>query len=324
MNTRALAAQIVTEVFVQGASLTDALAEQQKHLANEKDQALLQELCFGVVRWWWRYDAVLNQLMSRPFKSKDSDLKHLAMVGLYQLADLRIPDHAAVAETVSACTDLNKVWAKKLLNALLRNFQRKSDAIADVLSDDPRYQYSHPQWLLDTFRKAWPEHWRQVVDANNQRPPMFLRVNQQKQQREQYKEMLAAMGASATDFIFCETGLILDKPLPVEQLPGFDKGWVSVQDGAAQLAAGLLGLSAAKRVLDVCAAPGSKAAHILESAPRIEHLTALDIDRRRLTKVAETMKRLGLEAKLVEGDAQKPELWWDKQLFDHILMLLFF
>ena len=320
MNTRALAAQVVTDVFVEGASLTDALAEHQKNLSNEKDQALLQELCFGVVRWWWRFDAVLNQLMDKPFKPKDSDLKHLAMVGLYQLADLRIPDHAAVAETVNACGDLKKPWAKKLLNALLRNYQRKSESIIGALSDDPKYQYSHPQWLLELIRKSWPDHWQQIVEANNQKPPMVLRVNRLKQSREQYKEALAATGASANEFPFCEAGLILEKPLSVEQLPGFVDGWVSVQDGAAQLAAGLLGLRDAKRVLDVCAAPGGKAAHILETAPDIERLIALDIDRLRLNKVAETMQRLGLVATLVEGDAQQPQDWWDKQLFDHILL----
>ena len=320
MNTRALAAQVVTDVFVEGASLTDALVEHQKNLSNEKDQALLQELCFGVVRWWWRFDAVLNQLMDKPFKPKDRDLKHLAMVGLYQLADLRIPDHAAVAETVNACGDLKKQWAKKLLNALLRNYQRKSPSITGALSDDPKYQYSHPQWLIELIRKSWPDHWQQIVEANNQKPPMVLRVNRLKQSREQYKEALAAIGASAREFPFCEAGLILEKPLSVDQLPGFVDGRVSVQDGAAQLAAGLLGLCDAARVLDVCAAPGGKAAHMLETAPGIERLTALDIDRLRLNKVAETMQRLGLVATLVEGDAQQPQDWWDKQLFDHILL----
>ena len=320
MNTRALAAQVVTEVFIQGASLTDVLAEHHKLLSNKKDQALLQELCFGVVRWWWRFDAVLTHMMEKPFKPKDSDLKHLAMVGLYQLADLRIPDHAAIAETVNACGDLKKLWAKKLLNALLRNYQRKSESITGELRDDPLYQYSHPQWLLELLRKAWPEHWQQIIDANNKKPPMVLRVNQLKQSREQYKEALAVVGSTASEFPFCESGLILEKPLPVEQLPGFDKGWVSVQDGAAQLAAGLLNLGDATRVLDVCAAPGGKAAHILESSPSLAQLTALDIDRQRLNKVAEAMSRLGVSASLVAGDAQCPQEWWDNQLYDRILL----
>ncbi len=320
MNTRALAAQVVTEVFTQGASLTDVLAAQQKHLGNKKDQALLQELCFGVVRWWWRFDTVLKHLMEKPFKPKDSDLKHLAMVGLYQLADLRIPDHAAIAETVEACGDLKKLWAKKLLNALLRNYQRKSESITATLNDDPMYQYSHPQWLLELMRKAWPDHWQQIIDANNKKPPMVLRVNQLKQSREQYKEALASIGATASEFPFCESGLTLEKPLPVEQLPGFDRGWVSVQDGAAQLAAGLLNLGGATRLLDVCAAPGGKAAHILENAPGLDQLTALDIDKQRLNKVTETMSRLGVSARIVEGDAQRPEDWWDRKQFDRILL----
>jgi len=320
MNTRALAARVITDVFVQGISLTDALGEYQNQLSNTRDQALLQELCFGVVRWWWRFDAMINQLIDKPLKAKDSDVKHLLMLGFYQLSEMRIPDHAAVAETVDACGDLNKPWAKKLVNAVLRNFQRKADSIATALADNTQFQYSHPQWLFDAFRKAWPNDWLQIIEANNQKPPMVLRVNLQKKQRVQYQQALTEVGLSSREFVFNTSGLVLDKPVSVEQLPGFNEGWVSVQDGAAQLAAGLLELDNVRRVLDVCAAPGGKAAHILESAPGIEKLMALDIDPARLSKVHETLKRLGLHATLLQGDAQHPEKWWDKQAFDRILL----
>ena len=320
MNTRAVAALVITDVFVNGMSLTDSLAEHQKQLSVKKDQALLQEICFGVCRWWWRLDVILEQLLDKPLKSKDRDLKHLAMVGLYQLSNLRIPDHAAVAETVNACVDLKKVWAKKLLNALLRNYQRKSESISEALKKDWRYQYSHPQWLIDAFKDAWPDRWQQIVEENNQKPAMVLRVNQKKMTRAQYLEALESNDISATEFAYNNVGVILENPMPVEQLPGFGKGWISVQDGAAQLAADLLALANAKRVLDVCAAPGGKAAHILENSESVEHLSALDIDSARLKKVAENMDRLGLSASLLEGDAQEPEAWWDKQLFDRILL----
>ena len=300
--------------------MTDSLSSHQSLLSNARDQALLQEICYGVVRWWWRYDAILKHLLDKPLKVKDSDLKHLAMVGLYQLSDLRIPDHAAVAETVNACDDLKKSWARKLVNALLRNYQRNAESITATLANDSFFQFSHPAWLLKKIKDAWPNYWQEIISANNQKPPMVVRVNQRKIKRTPYQEMLTKAGIASLEFPYTDVGLVLEKPMPVELLPGFSEGMVSVQDGAAQLAAGLLGLNDARRVLDVCAAPGGKAAHILESATEIESLTALDIDAGRLDKVADNMKRLGLDARLLAGDAIQPEKWWDKQTFDHILL----
>lgn len=320
MNTRALAAKIITDVFVQGKSLTAVLEEHQGQLSNPKDSALLQELCFGVARWWWRYDAVLSHLMDKPLKKKDSDIKHLVMTGLHQLMDMRIPDHAAVAETVSACDELEKSWAKKLVNALLRNYQRNNTSITNTLKQDPDFQYSHPDWLLRKIKQDWPDHWQQILEANNQKPPMVVRVNQKKITREEYLYKLANINISATEFEYCEDGLILATPIAAEKLPGFEHGWVSIQDGAAQLAAGQLQLAQAARVLDVCAAPGGKAAHILEVTDDNLDLTALDVDAVRLEKVADNMKRLGLSATILEGDAQKPEQWWGQQVFDRILL----
>lgn len=320
MNTRALAAKIVTEVFVEGRSLNDVLDERQSQVANVKDTALLQEFSYGVCRWWWRYDAILNQLLEKPLKQKDSDLKHLLMVGLHQLTELRIPDHAAVAETVNACNDLNKSWATKLVNALLRNYQRKCRDLKKTLEANLSYQYSHPQWLVGKIQKAWPDHWQSVLQANNQKPPMVLRVNQTKTDRDEYNKQLAVREIFATEFKYSDEGLVLESAMSVNQLPEFETGWVSVQDGAAQLAAGLLALDGADQVLDVCAAPGGKAAHILETASQDVYLTALDIDRQRLQKVSDNMARLGLNASLLAGDAQRPEQWWNQQAFDRILV----
>jgi len=320
MNTRALAARILADVNVHGVSLTDALAKHSSSLSNIQDQGLLQEICFGVTRWWWRLDAIVGLLLDKPLKAKDADIKHLIMSGLYQLQHMRVPDHAAVAETVAACQALKKVWAKNLVNAILRNYQRRTEQISLQLKDTPIAEYSHPQWLLDVIKAAWPHQWQSVLQANNEKPPMVLRVNLRKITRSAYHAQLTTAGNNADELPFSSAGLVLHVPVPVDQLPGFAQGLVSVQDGAPQLAAILLQTAVNQRVLDVCAAPGGKTAHILERQPELQELVAVDIDAERLNKVSENLQRLGLKAKLVVGDGQTPESWWDKQVFDRILL----
>lgn len=320
MNTRALASRILVDVNVHGVSLTDALAKHQSSLSNIKDQGLLQELCFGVTRWWWRLDAIVTLLLDKPLKAKDGDINHLLMIGLYQLQYMRVPDHAAVAETVAACLALKKAWAKNLVNAILRNYQRRADKIALQLKDNPVAEYSHPQWMLNRIKAAWPQQWQSVLQANNEKPPMVLRVNLRKTTRRAYHDQLMTAGMNADELRFTESGLLLQIPVPVDQLPGFAEGLVSVQDAAPQLAAILLQTEANQRVLDVCAAPGGKTAHILESQPDLQELVAVDIDSERLDKVSENLRRLGLSAKLIVGDGQAPEIWWDKKVFDRILL----
>ena len=320
MNTRALAARILVDVNVHGVSLTDAMVKHSPSLSNLQDQGLLQEICYGVTRWWWRLDAIVGLLLDKPLKAKDADIKHLVMGGLYQLQYMRVPDHASVAETVAACKALKKVWAKNLVNAILRNYQRRAEKISKQLKDNPIAEYSHPQWLLDAIKLAWPQQWQSVLQANNEKPPMVLRVNLSKLTRSAYREQLLAAGINAEELSTGNAALLLHEPVPVGQLPGFEQGLVSVQDAAPQLAAMLLQTSANQRVLDVCAAPGGKAAHILETQPDLKELLAIDIDARRLDKVTENMLRLGLTARLVVGDAQQPETWWDQQAFDRILL----
>ena len=320
MNTRALAALVLTDVNVSGHSLPDALASHQVNLPDAREQALLQELSYGVSRWWWRLNAIINQLMDKPLKSRDNDIKHLIMTGIYQLEYMRIPDHAAVGETVNACVALKKHWAKKLVNAILRNYQRNAAEINRDLQQHPDANYSHPKWLFQEIQTAWPEQWQMIVNANNEKPPMTLRVNLKKMARTDYLQQLQECGLAAAEFPFNESGVLLVKPVAVDKLPGFDKGWLSVQDGAAQLAASLLQAEAGQRVLDVCAAPGGKTAHILESQPALGELVAVDIDRQRLAKVGENLQRLDLSATLVEGDAQNPTSWWDGRAFDRILL----
>ncbi|WP_455366681.1 16S rRNA (cytosine(967)-C(5))-methyltransferase RsmB [Kaarinaea lacus] len=320
MNIRALAVRILVDVHVQGVSLTDALLNRLQVLPDVQNQGLVQEMCYGVSRWWWRLDAIIALLLDKPLKAKDADIKHLLMLGVYQLHYMRVPDHAAVAETVAACVTLKKAWAKNLVNAVLRNYLRRAEQLQPQLQDNAVAEFSHPQWLIDAIKNAWPQHWQTILQANNARPPMVLRVNLSLITRREYMNQLATAGIRAQAVAYNETGILLEQAVPVDQLPGFFDGLASVQDGAAQMAATLLQLAPQQRVLDVCAAPGGKTAHILESQPQLQELVAVDIDAQRLEKVTENLQRLHLTAAVKLGDGQTPQKWWDGKTFDRILL----
>ncbi len=315
MNTRLVAARVLVNVLQNGLSLTAALDAALQPMAVGKDRAFIQALCYGVMRYFHRLDFILAQLLETPLK--DPDVKALALVGLYQLAFMRVKPHAAVSETVSA---QKKAWAKPLLNALLRRYLREQQALEQLADQQASAANSHPNWLIKQLQQQWPEQAAAILVANNQQPPMTLRINAAKTNRDDYLQQLAVEGIDASVIAFCPSAIQLDKPVNVEALPQFAEGWVSVQDSAAQLAAGLLSLAPEQRVLDVCAAPGGKTAHILESQPQLQELLAVDIDAKRLQRVGDNLQRLGLIATQLVGDASKPESWWDGQLFDRILL----
>ncbi|WP_455209975.1 16S rRNA (cytosine(967)-C(5))-methyltransferase RsmB [Kaarinaea lacus] len=317
MNPRAVAATVIRDVVGSGMSLNDALLRNSSLLSNPADQPLVQELSYGVLRWWFRLQERGASLLQKPLKPKDLDVFCLLLVGLYQLQFTRIPPHAAVSETVAAVRQLKKRWADKLLNALLRR-QLREPLGEDSLSEQARL--AHPSWLLRALQAAWPEHWLAICEANNQRPPMSLRINRQKTSREEYLSLLLQKGMPAMMAEWAPQGLILEQAVNVEKLPGFADGLVSVQDIAAQLAAALLRVESGHRVLDVCAAPGGKTAHILETVPQLNELVALDIDSQRLQRIEENLQRLNVKARLVCGDAANPATWWDGACFDRILL----
>jgi 16S rRNA (cytosine967-C5)-methyltransferase len=319
MEVRVAAAGALDEVIRQGHSLSTVMPRWQERVPP-RDRALLQELCYGVLRWYWRLDAIARQLLRKPFKAKDTDVHALVLLGLYQLEYLRIPDHAAVAETVAATRALKKPWARGLVNAMLRNFQRGRDKLLDQLQQDPVAAYAHPDWFIKRLQAAYPDHWQAVLEANNQHPPMALRVNARQSGRDEYLAALSEAGISAHPFPYTKEGVVLDAAADVTALPGFADGRVSVQDGAAQLAAGLLDVQAGERILDACAAPGGKAAHVLERQPQVAELVALDHDAERLERVEQNLERLALSATVVCGDAAKPEEWWDGRPFDRIML----
>lgn len=316
MNTRLVAARVLSRVLQDGQSLTAALDNAFLSIESGKDRAFIQALCYGVCRQFHRLDFILSQLLDKPLK--DTDVKALALVGLYQLKFMRVKPHAAVSETVLAAR--KKPWAKSLINAVLRTYLREQEGLEHKADKFQVAALSHPDWLIKQIEQDWPEQALNVFLENNQQPPMVLRVNLAKTSREHYLQLLTEQGIAAEAVGFCRSAIRLDKPVPVDVLPGFAEGLVSVQDTAAQLAAGLLDVQPGQRVLDVCAAPGGKTAHILESQPQLKELVAVDIDEFRMQRVSENCQRLGLQATLVVGDAANPSGWWDGKPFDRILL----
>ena len=316
LDARVGAARVIGEVLV-GRSLNQALPPMLEKVV-ERDRALLRQLCYGTLRLQPQLQAVLAQLLNKPLRDKDSDVQGLLLCGLYQLEATRIPDHAAVAATVAAVGPLKKPWAKGMTNAVLRRFLRERDPLLAGL--DEAAAASHPQWLYQAIGRQWPAAAEQILAANNEQPPMTLRVNSRRVSREDYLDKLTAAGIDATAGKLSPQAVCLTQPCDVNLLPGFGEGDVSVQDEAAQLAAPLLEAAPGERVLDACAAPGGKACHLLELVPGLSELVAMDVDEIRLAKVGENLERLGLAATLLAGDASNPPPGLEPSSFDRILV----
>jgi 16S rRNA (cytosine967-C5)-methyltransferase len=320
VDARACAARVLSQVISDGRSLSEALPAAVQVLTDARQRALVQELSYGTLRWFYRLDALLQRLLKKPLKQRDADVRCVLLLGLYQLDQLAMPQRVAVNETVQATHALNKQWASGLVNAVLRNYQRQAAQLDEVIVDEPVARFAHPAWLIEQLQSDWPRDWERILTANNARPPFSLRVNRLRVTRTEYMETLTGQSLQAQPLDYVDAGIRLDKPVPVDALPGFAEGYISVQDGAAQLAAGLLDLQPGQRVLDACAAPGGKTAHILESEPALAQVTAVDIEARRLARISENLSRLSLGANLVQGDAGATASWWDGQGYDRILL----
>ena len=286
-----------------------------------RDRAFLRALCYGVCRTLPRLEALAAELLRSPFKTRDTDVKALLLLGIHQLLYLRVPPHAAVGETAGAARLLNKEWATKVLNGCLRRLQRESEALQARVDSDTHVALLHPVWLIRSLRQAWPDDWQDVAEANNRPGPMTLRVNRRLTTRDAYLQRLEQAGKPATPCRHSVDGITLETPCDINELPGFADGDVSIQDEAAQLAAPLLAPALqgrpGARVLDACCAPGGKAAHLLE---RFDiDLTAIDNDATRLTRVNATLTRLKQTAHLKHADAGELD-WWDGEPYAAILL----
>ena len=318
-DIRAAAARAVADVAARGRSLDQCLPLRLGGLEGQ-DRALAASLVYGTIRFLPRLDCYAGLLLERPLPPRDADVHALLLVGIFQLEDTRVPDHAAVAETVEAARRIGRPRLAGLVNACLRRWQREGPRLVTGVSRKPEVVHAHPGWWLQALAGDWPRDWESIVAAANARAPMWIRVNRLKSGRDEYSARLgeeAGMGADAWEP--APEALKLAEPVDVGRLPGFADGVVSVQDGAAQLAAGLVGATGGMRVLDACAAPGGKACHLLERVPGID-LVALDADESRLDRVRDNLGRLGLSAAVVAGDARRPGDWWDGRPFDRILV----
>jgi len=320
MNTpadiRAQAAQVLIQVL-NGKSL-DAVLQNRGESAQER--GLLRTLCYGTVRWYWRLQAALEQLSSQRPHELDMEIRALALIGLFQLLHTDIAPHAAVAETVEAARKLKLNRATGFLNAILRRCQREAQQITGKIDGQLSTRTAHPQWLVEQLQQDWPQQVEAILDANNQHPPFWLRVNTSRISVEAYTNRLNAQGIGSTRSLHAPDALLLAHAVDVESLSGFDEGLVSVQDAAAQMAAHFLGAQQDERVLDACAAPGGKTCHVLELQPALKEMVAIDNSTQRLRRVQSNLKRLQQQATMITGDAADPPSWWSGELFDRILL----
>ena len=303
VQLRAAAAEIVDAVVKQGRSLDVAIQSHEERVSAD-DRSLLRLLCYGALRRHWQLQAYIAHYVHRPIKKKDSVIKALLAIGIYQIIETRIPDHAVLSQTVEAARLLRRPKHASLINAVLRQFLR--DTASNSLPDVEVAKLDHPEWLLESIRKDWPEDWNDIISSNNARAPMWLRVNSIHGSAADYQQTLRNQDVESEVLDAAPAALRLLEPQPVESLPGFDDGRASVQDAAAQFAAPWLLDGISGPILDACAAPGGKSGHLLEFGGNNIDLTCIDKDERRLRGIEENLDRLKLKATISAADASKP------------------
>lgn len=306
-----IAAMAISDVL-SGRNLTlalpDALSVFPKATPQQKGGGA--DLSYGTLRFYGEAKAYLTQLLEKPLSNVD--INSLLLVAIYQLLHDQADDFTIVNQAVKAAGNAKPRWAKGLVNGVLRNFLRQKESLLAKIKADETALYSYPKWWINCLKKQYPKQWQAMLAVGNTHPPMTLRINAKKSNMQEYAQVLTRQALEATELGGAAVTLI--KPIPVEQVPGFMEGVVSVQDYGAQLAAHLLDVKPNMRVLDACSAPGGKAGHVLELS-NVE-LTALDNDADRLKRVASNLDRLGLSANLAVGDAGH---WAGEQTFDRIL-----
>lgn len=319
MSPRELAIHALLQMWNKRIPLSRVLATHEGKL-NQRDHAFAQQLCFGLCRHYYSLEAIKNHLVKTRIKARYLDIQLIVLLGLYQLIHLRIPEYAAVTESVKLASRRRKPWAKGLINGILREFIRHKDDVFESIAHDEIAHYEHPEWLINTFKQAWPDHYESILYENNQHPPQILRVNRRRLTRDDYLQQLKEQNIEAQPIQHSPVGVRLDPPRPSYDIPGYDEGWVSIQDGAPQLGAYLMQLKPGLSVLDACAAPGGKTAHMLETEPDLAEIVALDRDPQRVNKIHDNLQRLGLKANVGVANALRPDRWWDGQQFDRILL----
>ena len=282
---------------------------------NANLRASVMDAVFATLRAYGRGDFFLAQLLAKPLKEPAPYVRALLLIALQRLEAEPATAHTTVDQAVSAAANLHGGRLKALVNGVLRNFLRQQAALTEAAAANEVAHWQHPQWWIDQVRADHPQHWQVILAAGNQHPPMSLRPNQRRLASADLRARLNEAGIDSVEGPY--GALTLPRPCPVAQLPGFAEGDCSVQDAGAQAAAALLDAHEGMRVLDACAAPGGKAAHLLERS-NID-LIALDADFMRAERIRTNLKRLGLRAKVRVADARQPSQWWDGEPFARIL-----
>lgn len=326
-TARQVALEVCHQLVVHGLSLNELLEKHLTSLETERDRAFCSELCYGFCRYYYILLSSMKVLVKKPLKSRDRDIQIIILLGLYQIRFMRVENHAAVNESVKLLKRRHKVWAKGLVNAVLRSFIRAMPEQHDgagllssnqALSDEEQV-LAYPYWISQKTMHDWGSDAEQVLQAGNQRAPMVLRVDLNQISRSKFIQQLEELSIKAIHHPLVEQAVLLDDPVAVERLPGFSSGLISVQDAAAQLAAILLDCETGMKVLDACAAPGGKTLHILQSVKDLQ-VIALDKDEHRLHRVTENLRRAGTRAELICADAAETDSWYDGKQFDRILL----
>jgi 16S rRNA (cytosine967-C5)-methyltransferase len=319
-DPRLLAIDNLRQVLA-GRSL-DALLSDKPTGLDERDRALLAELSYGLCRWYGQLAAIIHARLQKPLRKKDQDIYLLLLLGVYQLMHSRIPAHAAISTSVGLTRVMDKGWASKLVNGVLRGVQRDltqpASALQQLLHESWETHYAQPAWFVKALKQAWPQQAENILAALQTRAPMTLRLNPKRISMPDYQAQLQQAGLQAKTINAVPSALVLDKAQAVEKIPGFADGVVSVQDAGAQLAALLLDVQNDQKILDACAAPGGKTGHILELADDLK-VTAVDVDKQRLARVTQNLQRLKLSAELMLADASQPPAAW-QTAFDRILL----
>ncbi len=298
---------------------------------DKSQHPLVKNICFGVFRHYFFLHAVVNQHLQKPFRNKDRDILFLLLAASYEMLFLSTPDHAVLSEFVDAAQSRKKPWAKALVNAVLRKIQKEKGDISTVKHGlleknannkgfySDQLTFEHPQWMIDTIQKDWPEHAKEIFEQNQNRPPFCLRINKNRGATLDYLRRLDDASIKYSLSKNTEYCLYIDEAVDVSLLPGFFDGDVSVQDEAAQQAARLLDIKPKQNILDACSAPGGKAGHILEIDKSV-NLLCLDNHPKRLLRIEENLDRLSLNAECKTADAGLPDTWWNGEAYDRILL----
>ena len=315
-NPRMAALAALSDVLDDGRNLGDSEAFSQ--IKDKRDYAFARHLAYGVLRWLGALQWLTGELLEKSLKRKDRDVERLIWLGLQQLWHDQVASHAAVNETAGCARLIGKPWAVGLVNAVLRRFSRERAGLLESLAQSDQ-AYAHPQWLMEEIRHDWPGRWQAIMEANNQKAPLWLRINRQHGAGADLRRDLAAAGFEVAEHPFADGAISISPAAGVENIPGFAQGHFSVQDPAAQLARDLVQPVPGNRVLDACAAPGGKTAHLLETCPDLD-LLALDKQAQRAEKIHQTLERLGLHGQVKVADASRATDWWDGKPFDKILL----